>query len=226
MVYSGTSQYTYREVFLMKKKTHFLLSFCCLAAFIGWTAAVSMIDVKAIGPDCSTVGFAQLNRIFHDFTGVNMGLYVTTDWLSLIPVLFAAGFALLGLRQWIQRKSIFKVDRSILALGGFYLVTLGAFLFFETFVVNYRPVLIEGVMEASYPSSTTMLVICVMPTAALQLKERISNQTLRKLSVLLIYGFTGFMVMGRLLSGVHWFTDIVGGILLSTGLVLLYDVLK
>jgi undecaprenyl-diphosphatase len=30
------------------------------------------------------------------------------------------------------------------------------------------------------------------------------------------------MVVGRMLSGVHWASDIIGGILLSLGLIMLY----
>jgi len=206
----------------MARKSCLLLSLCCLTAFIGWTATVLIFDIQAIGPDGSTVGLAELNRFVHHLTGVHMALYVATDRLSIIPLFFVAVFGLLGLRQWIQRKALDKVDRSILVLGGFYAATLAAFLFFEKFIVNYRPVLIDGILEASYPSSTTMLVVCVMSTAAIQWKKRIQNSSLKKWGVFLIHGFTVFMVIGRLLSGVHWFTDIVGGILLSTGLVLLY----
>ena len=75
----------------------------------------------------------------------------------------------------------------------------------------------------SYPSSTTMLVMTVMPTAALQLKSRIQNPALRKSVVAAIIVFTVFMVMGRLVSGVHWVSDIIGGGLLRAGLVMLYD---
>ena len=107
-------------------------------------------------------------------------------------------------------------------LGGFYLVTLTAYLFFERFVINYRPVLIEGVLEASYPSSTTLLVLCVIPTAAIQLRGRIKSRVFRPCVTLAIAVFTVLMVVGRLLSGVHWLTDLVGGILLSAGLVMLY----
>ena len=206
----------------MKNKKQLILSLCFFAAFAGWTATVSLVDVQAIGPGGSAVGLAELNRLVHHMFGVHMELYILTDWLSLIPLGFAAGFAIWGLTQWIRRKSLFKVDRSILILGGFYVLTVGAFLFFETFVINYRPVLTDNILEASYPSSTTMLVICVMSTAALQLQQRIRHCALRKWLRVLICGFTAFMVIGRLLSGVHWFTDIVGGILLSTGLVLLY----
>ena len=193
-----------------------------LVAFALWTALVCTVDVQAIGPNGSCVGLASVNAFFHELTGGHMSLYVWTDWLSLVPVGFGAGFALLGLGQWIRRRSRRGVDGSIWLLGGFYLAVAAAFLLFEVFVVNYRPILIDGRLEASYPSSTTMLALCVMPTAQMQLRGRIQNHTLRKWVSSTISIFTGFMVVGRLLSGVHWFTDIVGGILLSAGLVLLY----
>ena len=220
-VYSGESQYTIREVFSLKKQSCFY-SICLLTAFVLWTAAVRLVDVQAIGPVGSFVGFAELNSFVHGLTGVHLGLYLLTDWLSLIPVICVLGFALLGLRQWIRRKSLFRVDRSILVLGGFYLLTGAAYLFFEKCIINFRPVLIDRILEASYPSSTTMLVICVMSTTGLQLQERILNPRLRKGIRVLIAAFTLFMVMGRLISGVHWITDIIGGILLSLGLVMLY----
>lgn len=194
-----------------------------LAAFVLWTAAIRLVDVRAIGPQGSTVGFAMLNRFVHDLTGVHMSLYTITDWLGLIPFGVVMGFAVLGLVQWVKRKHLLKVDRSIFVLGGFYVVVMAVYLFFELVVINYRPVLIDGILEASYPSSTTMLVLCVMPTAMMQLRTRVKNQILRRCISGFITAFTIFMVIGRLISGVHWFTDIIGGVLLSTGLVLLYD---
>ena len=193
-----------------------------LAAFVLWTAAVCTVDVRPIGPEGSAVGLAGMNGIFHRLTGVHMSLYVLTDWLSLVPLGLAAGFALLGAAQWVGRKSIRKVDRSILVLGGFYGVVMAVFLFFEKVVINYRPVLIEGVLEASYPSSTTMLVLCVMPTAMLQLRDRIRDGVWRRVAMGTMTVFTAFMVLGRLISGVHWLSDIIGGALLSGALVLLY----
>ena len=205
-----------------ENRRNFCAAACMLLAFLLWTAAVKCMDVRAIGPRGSTVGFAALNQFVHHLTGVHMALYTVTDWLGLVPIAFALGFAILGLVQWISRKSIRRVDRSILMLGGFYLAVLAAFLFFEEWVVNYRPVLIEGVLEASYPSSTTLLVLCVMSTAIFQLSFRMKKSTLRRFVLGMLSAFTVFMVMGRLVSGVHWFTDIAGGVLLSAGLVLLY----
>ena len=206
----------------MKNRKKLWLGVCLLMAFALWTAAIQMIDLRPVGPNGAVVGFAGLNHFVHSITGVHMTLYVITDWLGLVPVAFGMGFGLLGLGQWIQRKKIAKVDRSILVLGGFYLAVMAAYLLFEGYVVNYRPVLINGYLEASYPSSTTLLVMCVMPTAALELNGRMQKPAVRKCILWLIYGFTAFMVAGRLLSGVHWITDIIGGGLLSAGLVLLY----
>lgn len=193
-----------------------------LVTFAVWTVLIHLVDVKAIGPQESTVGFATVNGVFHNLTGVHMTLYHITDWLGMVPIGFAIGFALLGLAQWIKRKSFWKVDASILALGGFYIIVMAAYLLFEEIVVNYRPVLINGYLEASYPSSTTLLVLCVMPTAAMQFNERIKNPIIKCCVRLAVIGFIAFMVIGRLISGVHWITDIVGGVMLSTGFVLLY----
>jgi len=200
-------------------------SLCSLTAFVLWTAIVCHVDVRQIGPQGSSVGLAGINQFVHSLTGVHFNLYHITDLLGLVPVGICFGFAALGLAQWIKRKHIGKVDFSILVLGSFYGITLAAYLLFERIVVNYRPVLIDGVLEASYPSSTTILTICVMSTAILQLHNRIKNRALKKIVSFAMTAFLIFMVIGRLLSGVHWFSDIVGGVLLSMGLVMLYHTL-
>ena len=193
-----------------------------IAVFVLWTVLVSVVDVRAIGPNGSSVGFATLNGYVHDLTGVNMRLYSITDWLGLVPIGVALGFAMLGFVQWIKRKSLFKVDRGILALGGFYVAVMAVYILFEIVVINYRPVLIDDYLEASYPSSTTMLVMCVMPTAMMQLHARIKSDVFRRCVLISIAAFTAFMVIGRLASGVHWLTDIIGGALVSAGLVITY----
>ena len=206
---------------LSKKKI--CVGVCLLVMFILWTVLVCLVDVQPIGPQDSVVGFAALNGAFHRLTGVHMALYDLTDWLSVLPLGIVVGFAALGLVQLIGRKSLQKVDFSIFVLGGFYVVVMAAFVLFEVLEINYRPVLIKGVLEASYPSSTTMLVMCVMPTTMLQLKDRLENSAFKRILLAAIALFTAFMVISRLISGVHWLTDIIGGALLSAGLVVLYD---
>ena len=199
-------------------KTYFALAVGLLAAFALWTAALCMVDVQPIGPQGSAVGLATMNQWFHRWTGVHMELYDLTDNISLIPLALAAGFGLLGLCQWIQRKDLCKVDRSLLVLGSFYVVVLAAFVGFELAAINYRPILIEGRLEASYPSSTTLLSLCILPTAAMQLRARGCGRWISAS----LYGLTALMIIARLFSGVHWLTDIIGGLLLSGGLVMLY----
>ena len=205
----------------MRKNLYIGLSF--VVTFIVWTIAVSFIDIQAIGPRESSVGFATINKFIHQTLGVNMTLYHITDWLGLIPIAFMLGFALLGLVQWIKRKKLSSVDKNLFVLGVYYIFVLLVYILFEFVVINRRPILIDGFLEASYPSSTTMLIMTVMPTAIMQLNSRIKNIKLKKCITIIICMFIIFMVVGRLVSGVHWFSDIVGGALISTGLVLLYN---
>ena len=146
-----------------------------------------------------------------------------TDSMGLVPILICTVFGMVGLVQWIRRKHLLKVDADILLLGVYYILVILGYLLFEMIPINYRPVLVEGYLEASYPSSTTLLVLSVMPTLAFQAKRRMKNKNARSALILFSVLFTAFMVMGRTVAGVHWLTDIIGAALLSAGLYRLYE---
>lgn len=190
--------------------------------FIIWTVLIQIVDVQPAGQNGTDIGFATINCYFHKLTGVHMVIYTITDLLELVPIFICLIFAGIGLVQLIQRKNLFKVDSDILALGIYYIIVIFGYLLFEMIPINYRPILIDGFMEASYPSSTTLLVLSVMPTLWFQAKRRMKNEILLKYVCAFSALFSIFMVIGRTVAGVHWLTDIMGSILLSTGLFLLY----
>lgn len=205
-----------------KTKTQFILGITLLALFIIFTMSLTFMDMKPIGPQGSYVAYAGINKTVHELFGVNMLLYHITDWAGVVAIFIAFGFAIIGLLQWIKRKSLLKVDSNILLLGLFYIIVFAAFAFFEFNVINRRPILINGILEASYPSSTTMLAMCVLPTAMMQFRRLIKNNKIRKTLNTVCSSFTVFMVVGRLICGVHWFTDILGGLIFSIAVILLY----
>ena len=183
---------------------------------------IQKIDVRPLGANGTNIGFATINCWFHKLTGVHMTLYAITDWLGLIPIFICMIFGVMGLIQLIQRRSVLKVDYDIIFLGIYYMIVILGYLIFEMIPINYRPILIEGFMEASYPSSTTLLVLCVMPTLSEQVNRRSQNEIVKKVIKALVICFSAFMVFGRLISGVYWLTDIVGSIMLSIGLFCIY----
>ena len=193
-----------------------------LLLFFLWTALIQTIDVQSAGQNGTNIGFADLNVWFHKLTGVHMNVYTITDWLGLIPLFICMVFGVVGLIQLIRRRNLLKVDSDILLLGVYYIVVIFCYLIFEMIPVNYRPIPIEGRMEASYPSSTTLLVMSVMPTLVFQTYRRVGDKGIRYSIYVFTVLFTAFMVVGRTVAGVHWLTDIAGSVLLSSGLYLIY----
>ncbi|MBP0959642.1 MAG: phosphoesterase PA-phosphatase, partial [Oscillospiraceae bacterium] len=163
----------------MKERKLSIVGIILIIAFIMWTILVQTVDVQTIGVNGTDVGFATINCWFHKLTGENMVIYDITDWMGLIPILSCMIFGVVGFIQLKKRKSLLKVDLDIIFLGIYYIVVILAYLFFEMIPINYRPILIEGMMEASYPSSTTLLVLSVMPTVSFQNNRRIKNITIR-----------------------------------------------
>lgn len=178
-------------------------------------------DVAAIGPAGTSVGFSTVNQKIHDYTGVNMQWYELTDLLGYAALGICALFGFAGLVQLIKRRSFAKVDKTIYSLAGLYIVVIGLYVFFESYIVNYRPIIMPGASspEASFPSSHTMLIITVMVSTSMVLGKYVKNGFLRTLISLLCAAVVIVTVYGRLICGVHWFTDIIGGILLSVTLV-------
>lgn len=206
-----------------KSRKKFILTGALFLLFAAFTVVAAKVDVKPIGPKRSEVGMASLNLFMFRLFGVNLFWYHITDWLGVIAILFAVGFALLGGYQFVRRKSLLKVDYYILLLGVYYILVMAVYFLFECFIINYRPVILHESLEASYPSSHTMIVICIMGTAILVFHHLLAGKKrwilfTDSISVLLI----GVTVAGRMVSGVHWFTDIIGGAILSGALIMLY----
>ena len=124
--------------------------------------------------------------------------------------------------QLVRRRSLLRVDADLLLLGAYYIVVILCYLGFEMVPINYRPIPIDGIMEASYPSSTTLLVLSVMPTLKFQVDRRAKSPASRAAATAFVVVFSALMVLGRLVAGVHWATDIVGAVLLAAGLFAVY----
>ena len=212
-----------------KKKRNFFISTILILLAVVFTILVKVVDVKQVGVNGTSIGFATVNQFVFESIGVNMIWYHITDWLGLMPIFMAMVYSLLGLVQLIKRKSLFKVDKEIIILGLFYVVVISIYIFFEKVIVNYRPILMNGFLEASYPSSHTLMTICLCGSSIIVNKKMFNNKItklMNMLSLIIIF----ITVIGRLISGVHWFTDIVGGIFISIALLMtlysLVDVIR
>lgn len=198
----------------MKNKKNILICILLVLLSIIYTILVKCVDTSIIGPNGSVVGFSSLNSFVFNLTGNNMTLYKITEILGIIPILIALMYAVIGLIQVIDRKSL-KVDKELIALGILYVVVILIYVFFEKCIINYRPVLIDGILEASYPSSHTLLSICICGSALLINKYLFNNKKIYKyINIVSIISMV-LIVLGRLLSGVHWASDIIGSIIIS-----------
>ena len=211
----------------MKNKGKILMSAGCGVLTVLLIILLRFVDVRKIGPEGTSIGLSHLNQFFFDLTGLNIAWYDITDWLGLIAIAAAFVFAVAGLVQLIKRKSLLKVDKEILFLGALYIVVIGLYFLFEKVIVNYRPVIMPGSShpEASFPSSHTMIVCIIMGSAVMMIKKYIKKKSLQRVLAVFCYAIIAVTVIGRLIAGVHWFTDILGGILISISLLLLFSVM-
>lgn len=203
----------------MKQNKCIIASIIFLVLSILFTIAVKNYDVRELGEGGSSVGLAFLNAPFRSIFPGNELFGKISDFALGLALLTVPFFAFVGLSQLIKQKSLKKVDKSLFVLFGFYAAVALAYLAFEHFVINFRPIYIDGVLEPSYPSSHTLLSICLAFSAAKELSLLLNKKELNALFYLAAGIIVLITISCRIVSGVHWFSDILGGILIASTLV-------
>lgn len=196
------------------KKKNILISVILTIVSIVYTLLVKNVDIKAIGPNNTSVGFGSINGFFKDLIGSHMAIYKISELLGLILLLLVAIYGCIGLYQLIKRKSLFKVDKEIIKLGCFYALMLVVYIVFEKVFINYRPVLMDGELEFSYPSSHTMLALCVGLSSLIVSKRYFNKKYIKTINLITVI-LMCLVLLTRIISGVHWFSDILGGVIIS-----------
>ncbi len=192
--------------------------------FVIFSLWIRLFDVQPVGPEGSSIGFAALNVAVHEFFGMHLFWYKLTQALGLLAIAVAGVFAVTGLVQLIQRKNLLKVDKKILMLGVIYILVILLYALFEKVPFNYRPVVLDPAegLEPSYPSTHTMLILTIFGTAVAVLGDYIKNAKLVLLLKIVCLVIMALTIVGRLVCGVHWFTDIAGGVIISLFFINLY----
>lgn len=207
----------------MKNKKRYLIGgFAFFLMFIIFTTIIKFIDLKNIGPHNSSVGLATINNFFVNKIGFHNKIYKLTEILGIIPIIIVLIYAIIGLYSLIEEKSFKKVNKNLYYLAIFYIIVLGIYVLFEKVIINFRPVVIEGILESSYPSSHTILAICICGSSIILNNSIFKNNKIAKLENIISFIIIVMLPLLRFISGVHWFTDIIGGILLSLSLLLFF----
>lgn len=210
----------------MKNKRNIFLSILLTIISVGYIYAVKTIDVKEIGPNNSSVGLSSLNSWFKNLTGYHDEIYKITEIFGLVVFAIVGIYALVGLAELVKRKSLFKIDREIISVGILYVLMISTYVLFEKVIINYRPVLIDNELEASFPSSHTLLALCTC-ISSLIISKKYLNKSLYGVAEFFTVLLLTIVFVGRTISGVHWLSDIIGGVIISSTLLMyFYTILK
>lgn len=207
---------------MKNKKRYLICGFVFLIIFIIFTIIIKIVDVKNIGPHNTSVGLSAINNFFANKIGFHNKIYKLTEILGIIPIIIVFIYAIIGLYSLIEEKSFKNVNKNLYYLAIFYIIVLGIYVLFEKVIINFRPVIIEGILESSYPSSHTILAICICGSSVILNNAIYKNNKIAKLENIISFIIMILLPLLRFISGVHWFTDIIGGILLSLSLLLFF----
>ncbi len=203
----------------------------CLLLFLGLILAVLFVDVAPIGPEGSSIGLSTINGAVHDMLVYNETIYKVTEILGYATIAVAFIYTTVQGTRYSTKCIQDKKYRRFLRIWdrGEYMkllvfVAAGVlYVLFEFVIINYRPIILPGEeLEASFPSSHTLLAVAFIGPA---IHDAIVKEKSKTAKWVLAASFAVLMVavvVGRFISGVHWLTDILGGLLIGSTLVLTY----
>ena len=204
------------------RKLSYALTIILLISFIVFTIIVKCVDVKPLGINETNIGLSTFNISVRDKIPYNETWYKITKYFGYLWFVVCGLFAAYGIYLFIKNKSLKKIDYKLYILFSIFLLAIILYISFEFIKINYRPILEDGKMELSYPSSHTLLSIAIFVPSALYIIDSKFNKIFKYISVPTLLILAILIVVGRFLSGVHWATDIFGGIILGSFLISLY----
>ena len=209
---------------MQQPKRWWWVAVACTVIFILFTIMVTALDGQTV--DGHRLGLATMNGWWRDLVGVNAAWRVVSDVVAVGTVFGAVGLLIVQIVAVVRGRGLRPVVRDWWGVD-LVLISLGiCYGLFQIVVINYRPLLMHGVAEASYPSSHVLLFATVWPLLILTL-WRMTKRRWVRVTVMVV----GMMVMlagivARALSGYHWLSDLVGGVLLGVTLVAWYLALQ
>lgn len=208
----------------MKKYLYWLIPSISLVLFIIWTILVKTVDVHYI-TDIGFLGFYSVNQNINDWVKtLNNSLFdKISNILLIVSIVTVFIFAIVGLVQLIKRKSFAKVDPIIYILLGLYVLSAIFYLVFELMKINFSPLSTKEDIKTSYPSTHLFISCSYVSAAVFVLFEYFDFKKIIKYIILgLLVIFVAIVFIIRLMSGNHYFTDLIGGLLLTISLVSLF----
>ena len=143
-----------------------------------------------------------------------------TDIILIASVAVLAVFTILGLCQWIKRKSLKKVDKPLLSmLVPLILMAATYFIFDKFLILNTRP---NGSGEPSFPSTHTMVVATIFLCVALILPRYIKSKVAVITLDILMLALTILVCIGRVAANMHWISDVAGGLIFAVIFAVIY----
>jgi undecaprenyl-diphosphatase len=172
------------------------------------------VDKAVIAESGKEVGLSHINNLVSYSYKENIDFM--TDLLMYITftvVVFEAG---LGLYQLIKGKSLFKVDIEIIIFGIALVVMVALWLLFDYVIkINVRP---THEAEGSFPSTHVLITTFLALASHAFICYQYENKFAKYGSLLIAVSIIALVLFGRVASGMHYITDVTGGLFLGLAL--------
>ena len=143
-----------------------------------------------------------------------------TNIILLSSFVTLAVFVVLGLYQWISRKSLKKVDKHLLWMPlPLALMAIVYVVFDKLWILSTRP---DGSGEPSFPSTHVMVVTTIFLLTAIAIRKYIKSRTMRVVLDILMLALITLVCFGRVLANMHWVSDVIGGLIFAVIFAVIY----
>lgn len=168
-------------------------------------------DKAVIAENGYEVGLSHINNLVNYSYKENVDLMSDLIfYVTFIVVIYAFS---IGLYQLIKKKSLYKVDKSIIIFGIALVIAIIVWLLFDKVIeLNIRP---THKIEGSFPSTHVMLATFFALSCHGFLCLRDQDKLIKYSSLVLAIIIIVIVTITRVIAGVHYITDVCGGLFIG-----------